>query len=502
MDGNIHDAATVASAADTPAEGTSKGVTGTRAVMTPPKRRAFMSREMCGDIASGLTVMIVTGAAFAATPLADAGVPIDGFTTSSDPLVLIAIGAIAGLALSEALRQGGYFRFDQLLSTWSSMRGIVWRWGLVLLSLIALFYAFGFAQLLPRPWLLGFGAMATGGLVGGRFTLAYILRKLTGDGRSLCRKIAIIGKGPTADLFVARAREQESGLQVVHWFTADEMAESGLGAMGQAQELVEAGLLDDVIICLPDASEDQMRKIIRRLSALPVHIAMCPDHWWLERGVGQIATMGTMPLLSVHRKPIRGWANFTKMVEDKVLGGLIFLATLPIMALCALAVRLDSAGPIFFIQNRQGFAGEIFPIVKFRTMRVMENGEKVTQATKDDDRITPVGQFLRRYSLDELPQLWNVLRGDMSLVGPRPHALAHDKYYVDVIGDYAARHKVKPGITGWAQVNGFRGETADDETMEERVRFDLQYIERWSLWFDIRILVMTVSAVLLPKNAY
>ncbi|MEM9422952.1 MAG: exopolysaccharide biosynthesis polyprenyl glycosylphosphotransferase, partial [Pseudomonadota bacterium] len=301
---------------------------------------------------------------------------------------------------------------------------------------------------------------------------------------------------------VQRAAQEESGLQVVHRFTAKEMEEAGRGAMQSAQALVEVGLLDDVIICLPHAPEEQMRKIIRRLSALPIHIAMCPDKLWIERGVGQIETIGAMPLLSVHQRPIKGWANFIKMLEDKVLGGLIFLSTLPIMALCALAVRLESSGPIFFIQHRQGFAGEIFPIVKFRTMRVMENGDEVKQATKDDDRITRVGRILRRYSLDELPQLWNVLRGDMSLVGPRPHAIAHDKYYMDVIADYAARHKVKPGITGWAQVNGFRGETADDATMEARVRHDLKYIESWSLWFDIRIIVMTAAAVVLPKNAY
>ncbi|MEM9989108.1 MAG: exopolysaccharide biosynthesis polyprenyl glycosylphosphotransferase, partial [Pseudomonadota bacterium] len=199
---------------------------------------------------------------------------------------------------------------------------------------------------------------------------------------------------------------------------------------------------------------------------------------------------------------LHGWANVVKLVEDKILGSLLFLAALPIMALCALAIRLEGPGPVFFIQHRQGFAGEIFPIVKFRTMRVMENDGVVKQAQKDDARITKVGQFLRRYSLDELPQLWNVLRGDMSLVGPRPHALSHDEYYMQIIADYAFRHKVKPGITGWAQVNGFRGETADDETMKARIRFDLAYIENCSLWFDLRILIMTIAAVIMPKNAY
>ncbi len=500
MDGNAHDGVTMPPSGEKVASATVPK--GKRASMTPPRRRAVLSREMCGDIAAILNVLMVTGAAFAATPLADAGVPIDGFTTSSNPILLVCIGMMAGFAFVEAIRQGGYLGLDQLLDPWETMRGLVWRWALVLLSLIALFYAFGFAQLLSRSWLLGFSVMATMGIVAGRFLMAFFLRKMTADGGSLCRKIAIIGDSDVVDLFLQRAREQESGLQVVHRFSAADMEAAGSGAMQRAQALVEAGLLDDVIICLPQAPEEQMRKIVRRLSALPVHIAMCPDKLWIERGVGEIATIGAMPLLSVHKKPLHGWANFIKMLEDKLLGGLIFVGTLPIMAICALAVRLDSPGPIFFIQHRQGFAGEIFPIVKFRTMRVMENGDEVKQATKDDDRITRVGAFLRRYSLDELPQLWNVLRGDMSLVGPRPHAIAHDKYYIDIISDYASRHKVKPGITGWAQVNGFRGETADDETMEARVRHDLKYIETWSLWFDIRILMMTVAAVILPKNAY
>lgn len=478
------------------------GVTGSRATLTPPKRRSFLSREMCGDIAAILTILIVTGAAFAATPLADLGVVPDGLNERTNRLFLVATGAVSGLILSEALRLGGYYSFDHLLNGWGAIRGVAWRWALVLLALIAVGFGFGMTEQLSRPWLAGWGVLTMGGLVLGRFGMAAVLKKLTADGRSLSRKIAVVGDPEIAEAFVARARERESGIQIAGHFSVEEMAVSGKGAMARAQKLVEDGLLDDVVLCLPNAEHHQMSALISRLSALPVHIALCPDAFWLERGIGQVTTIGSMPLMTVHRRPISGWAEFVKMMEDKVLGGILFLMALPIMALCALAVRLDSKGPIFFIQHRQGFAGEIFPILKFRTMRVMENDGEVKQATKDDDRITKVGRILRRYSLDELPQLWNVLRGDMSLVGPRPHALAHDKYYVNVIDDYASRHKVKPGITGWAQVNGFRGETADDETMAARVRYDLAYIERWSLWFDLRIIIMTAVAVLLPKNAY
>ncbi|WP_051881645.1 undecaprenyl-phosphate glucose phosphotransferase [Parvularcula oceani] len=477
-------------------------IQGRQGMMTPPRRRAIMSREMCGDLAAALTLLIVTGAAFATAPLADINKPIDGMTVQSDPIILVCTGFLGGLALVEALRQGGYFRFDQLLETWAVLRGIVWRWALTLLSLIALCYAFGIITLLSREWLAAWAATATVGLIAGRFATAAVLRRLATDGGSLCRKIAVVGDGPVTELFIERVRQRESGVTVVGRFSAEEIERPGEGALARAAALVEAGQLDDLILCVPAQDEDRMDRILHRLSVLPIHVAMCPDHLWLERGMGQVTTIGAMPLLTLHRRPLEGWGGFAKIVEDKLIAGLLFLFTLPLMALCALAVRLDSKGPIFFIQNRQGFAGEIFPIVKFRTMRVMENGHVVTQAKKDDARVTRVGRILRRYSLDELPQLWNVLRGDMSLVGPRPHALAHDKYYVDVISDYAGRHKVKPGITGWAQVNGFRGETAAEGAMEERVRYDLAYIENWSLWFDIRILIMTVFAVARPTNAY
>ena len=477
------------------------GLTG-GGTLTPPRRRAMLSREMAGDVAAALTVLIVTGAAFAAVPFADMGKPIDGMTAESDPVILVCTGLLGGLALVEALRQGGYFRFDQLLSSWSVLRGLVWRWGLTVLSLIALCYAFGITSLLSREWLLAWSGFATVGLVVSRFALASWYRRLAAEGGSLCRKIALVGDGREADLFVERAQEREQGIQIVGRFAPDEIETEGRGAIARASALVEAGQLDDVVLCMGPTDGERLDRVLNRLSVLPVHVAMCPDHLWLDRGMGQVSTIGQMPLLTVHRRPLEGWGNVVKTVEDKIVGGLAFLFALPVMLLCAIAVRLDSPGPIFFVQNRQGFAGEVFPIVKFRTMRVMENGGTVTQASKDDDRVTRVGRVLRRYSLDELPQLWNVLRGDMSLVGPRPHAIAHDEYYVELIADYASRHKVKPGITGWAQVKGHRGETSEDGSMEARIDHDIAYIENWSLWFDLRIIIMTVFAVVNPKNAY
>ena len=187
---------------------------------------------------------------------------------------------------------------------------------------------------------------------------------------------------------------------------------------------------------------------------------------------------------------------------DIVLAALALIFFLPVMTLTAIAIKLDSPGPVIFRQNRKGFGGRQFVIFKFRTMTVQENGPGVLQATRDDPRVTAIGRLLRSASIDELPQLLNVLKGDMSLIGPRPHALAHDNYFENILSDYAFRHHVKPGITGWAQCNGARGATPSIEHIAERVKLDLWYINNWSLWLDIQILIKTFFEVLRKRNAY
>jgi exopolysaccharide biosynthesis polyprenyl glycosylphosphotransferase len=187
---------------------------------------------------------------------------------------------------------------------------------------------------------------------------------------------------------------------------------------------------------------------------------------------------------------------------DRILAAASLVLLLPFLAVITVAIRLESPGPAFFLQTRAGFNGRPFKIYKFRTMSTLDDGPVIVQATENDRRVTHLGALLRKLSIDELPQLLNVLRGEMSLVGPRPHALAHDNEYDRLIATYAIRHKMKPGITGWAQVNGFRGETPEIGMMERRVESDLWYVESWSLWLDIRILLLTVVRVLRSDNAF
>jgi exopolysaccharide biosynthesis polyprenyl glycosylphosphotransferase len=187
---------------------------------------------------------------------------------------------------------------------------------------------------------------------------------------------------------------------------------------------------------------------------------------------------------------------------DVVIGTIALILALPVMALTAIAIKLDGPGPVIFRQHRKGFNGKQFVMLKFRTMTVQENGSFVAQAMREDPRVTDMGRLLRSSSIDELPQLLNVLKGDMSLIGPRPHALAHDNYFENVLSDYAFRHHVKPGMTGWAQCNGARGATPSVEHVSERVKLDLWYINNWSLWLDIQILIQTFYEVLRRRNAY
>jgi putative colanic acid biosynthesis UDP-glucose lipid carrier transferase len=216
----------------------------------------------------------------------------------------------------------------------------------------------------------------------------------------------------------------------------------------------------------------------------------------------KVSSIGPIGLIDIKRKPLADWGRILKAALDYGLGGLLLVLALPLFALIAIAIKLDSRGPVFFRQRRRGLNHRLIEVFKFRSMKVLEEGAEVKQATKGDPRVTRVGRLLRATSLDELPQLINVVRGEMSLVGPRPHALVHDEFYGELLESYANRHQVKPGMTGWAQINGFRGETETHDKMRLRVEHDLHYIDNWSFVLDLKILVLTPFYGLLGKNAY
>ena len=278
------------------------------------------------------------------------------------------------------------------------------------------------------------------------------------------------------------------------------------GSAAKAASTAAQGLIDQVVVALPWAAERRLQDVMARLVLTPVKVRLAPDLVSFTFARRPVVILGDVPVMTLFDRPISGLSSIIKAIEDKLLTALILVAASPIMALAALAVRLDSPGPILFRQPREGFNNRSFHCFKFRTMYDERlEYRNITQASRDDPRITRVGRFLRRTSIDELPQLFNVLMGDMSLVGPRPHAAstrAGGRLFSDVVQSYAARHKVKPGITGWAQVCGWRGETDTEEKLIKRFEHDLYYIENWSIWLDLYILVRTVGAVLLPRNAF
>jgi Undecaprenyl-phosphate glucose phosphotransferase len=275
-----------------------------------------------------------------------------------------------------------------------------------------------------------------------------------------------------------------------------------LATLNSVSDYVRKNNSVDVLLAVPWSDAARIEFLREQLKLLPVSAKLLPDGY--VRALSNYAPSAGQRVLSVEiqRAPLSFAERAVKRGMDVVISALALAFLLPVMAFAAIGIKLDGRGPVIFRQNRKGFNGREFVMLKFRTMTVQDNGEVVRQATRDDPRVTRIGKLLRAASIDELPQLWNVVRGDMSLIGPRPHALAHDNYFEKVLSDYAFRHHVKPGITGWAQVHGLRGATPTVDHISNRVKMDLWYINNWSLWLDIQILFKTFFEVLSRRNAY
>jgi putative colanic acid biosynthesis UDP-glucose lipid carrier transferase len=261
--------------------------------------------------------------------------------------------------------------------------------------------------------------------------------------------------------------------------------------------------IEEIWIATTLENANQLNCLYYNLRNCMQNIRYIPDVSNLRLINNKISEIAGLQTIDLSTSPLDGFNAIVKRLEDIILGTIIFIIALPVMIVVAIAIKLTSQGPILFKQKRHGIDGKPIKVYKFRSMYVHNEDDKtVTQAKKNDSRITPLGAFLRRTSLDELPQFYNVLQGRMSIVGPRPHAIEHNKYYSELVESYMVRHKVKPGITGWAQANGYRGETDTIDKMQKRVEHDLYYIDNWTLWFDIKIIIITIISVLTQKNAY
>ena len=348
-------------------------------------------------------------------------------------------------------------------------------------------------------------------LLGVRIVAHHALKRLTAAGH-FDTSIAVYGGGVIAERVQSHLADPRLGIRFAGVFDdrqeanrIDPTTPTVTGRLDDLVALARSGRLDQIIIALPQAADRRTAMIARQLEPLPVsvHIVTHIVSDLVDEGpLHNVSNIGPVGLLDVKSKPFADWARIVKKVEDYVLGGILLVLALPLMALIAVAIRLDSPGPIMFRQARRGFNLVPFDVLKFRTMSVIETGADIRQATENDPRVTRVGRILRRFSLDELPQLVNVMRGEMSLVGPRPHAVVHDDRFSELLARYTNRHQVLPGVTGLAQARGFRGETETVEKLEQRIVQDLEYIRTWSLWLDLKILAMTFVRVLTGHNAH
>ena len=392
--------------------------------------------------------------------------------------------------------------------------------GKIIKSAVAVFcLAIGASHLMGLPtlspatgtvWL----ASAIALMIASRFALARVLEDLTETGR-LVRRTVIVGGGPDAEHLIAtleKGNHRELAILGVFDDRGDERSAESvaghpkLGAIDQLPAFSRTAGVDLVIVTVPMAAEQRLMQILKILFALPVDIRISALNSKLRLSSSAYSYIGRVPMLALMDRPLTDWDRVIKNIEDRVLGTLLFLLAAPVMALVAIAIRLDSKGPVLFKQRRYGFDNELIEVLKFRSMYTdMSDASASKLVTRDDPRVTPVGRFIRKTSLDELPQLLNVIKGDMSLVGPRPHATeakACSDLYQTVVGEYFARHRVKPGVTGWAQINGWRGETDTHEKIQRRVEADLYYIDNWSLLLDLYIIAATPFALLSGKNAY
>jgi Undecaprenyl-phosphate glucose phosphotransferase len=427
------------------------------------------------------------------------------------PLAIIGVAAISVMAFQTA----GIYRMQSFRSRSSQYARLVAAWLIVFLLLSAVIFLGKWQHDFSRVWMLSFFTIGLVALAGFRMALFGVIRLWAREGR-LTRRTVIVGGGDLGEALIKQFKEQRgSDVRIIGLFDDrnDERSPNTIGGqpkLGAVDDLVEFARrtrIDLVIFSLPISAETRILQMLQKLWVLPVDICLAAHTNKLQFRPRSYSYLGSVPVLDVFDRPIADWDVVMKWLFDKIAGGLILLAAAPVMALVALAIKVDSRGPVLFRQKRYGFNNELIEVYKFRSMYAeMTDATASRLVTKDDARVTRVGRFIRKTSLDELPQLFNViLKGDLSLVGPRPHAVhaqAAQRLYDEAVDGYFARHRVKPGITGWAQINGWRGETDTAEKIQARVEHDLFYIENWSLLLDVCILARTPFALLSAENAY
>jgi len=485
-------------------------------VATLPRLADFRATDTASLISASVVRGCVRAADFLVTTLL--GLAIAALYVNEPSVVLnpsyvlsLALTGLLTVAMFEVLKLYSTGAFSSVLS---QMPRILLGWTAAVGLLVSALFFLKIGPELSRVWLALWFVSGTAALIAGRLVLSRLVRRWAREGR-LFRRAAIYGSGPVAETLIADLEaDTESDVRICGIFDdrADDRvayAIAGYPRLGGIADLLgfcRRSRLDLVMVAVPVAAEQRLNSIVRRLAELPVEIKLPASATSLRFSPRTYSRVGSVAMIDVHDKPIADWGHVAKWVFDKTIAAAALVLLAPVMAVVAIAIKLESKGPVLFRQKRYGFNNELIEVFKFRSMYTDKcDAAAVRLVTKDDPRVTRIGRFIRKTSIDELPQLFNVLIGNLSLVGPRPHALqakADNRLYDEVVEGYFARHKVKPGITGWAQINGWRGETDTEEKIRKRVEHDLYYIENWSVLLDLYILVKTPGSLLKTENAY
>jgi Undecaprenyl-phosphate glucose phosphotransferase len=414
---------------------------------------------------------------------------------------ILGVGATAaGLFVLPGIFRGEY-ELAHYLSFRPHLRGVFNYWNMTFVALLALAFLTRLMEDYSRASMVLFYVAGLPALLLMRYAVVHSVILGSRVGLVTAQRVFLIGTGEDISGFVRRYQPWNFGLHMVgaaplmrldSFSTRDDRRAALENDLRQAVDSARTLNPEAVYIVTPWSETGTIDSCVEEFLKMPVEIHLGPERILDRFDNVRIVKHGRMASLQLTRAPLNWPERTLKRIFDVTAAAGVLIALSPVLALTALAILFESGRPLFFVQRRYGFNQQEFRIIKFRTMTTLEDGDVVRQARRNDPRITALGRFLRKWNIDELPQLINVLRGDMSLVGPRPHALSHNREYEQKIARYARRHNVLPGITGWAQVNGFRGETDTDDKMRARVEHDLYYIENWSMWLDLRILLWTV----------
>jgi polysaccharide biosynthesis protein PslA len=464
-------------------------------------RGTFSGVIFLADVALIVSMSCLTGIAYHLAAYRECG--------NISSYVQVGVLAASIFAVSNLFRRE--YRLPNFFNFKPHGRRTIQLWNVTLICLLMLGFLAQISVDYSRAWIVLFYVTTLAALMVERYVIVRITALARAAGLLSAMRVFLIGTGANVGAFINRYEPWTLGINIVGCRFLTPVVASAPVEERRAileRDLAEAAASvrqlepDAIFVLLPWSATETIDRCAETFVSLPVEIHLGPEQVLHKFEEAKLSTLGPVASLQLTRRPLTRREIIVKRIFDLIFAaGALVMAT-PLLVLIAILIKLDSPGPIFFVQRRYGFNQQPFRIIKFRTMRTLDDGPVIRQARQNDPRLTRIGRFLRRWNIDEIPQLFNVLTGDMSLVGPRPHALSHDHEYEQRISRYARRHNVRPGITGWAQIHGYRGETDTEEKMRKRVEYDLFYIDNWSLWLDFKIIVRTVLSRSAYQNAY